>query len=197
MTRTFQLELHPVVFHRVERRAERDDRRLVVRRGPRVEAPFAAELGDAFRVCDLLAAAIDTSCAKNRCERIGLSPGLRVYRLTVVVAVEEQGRRRARHTKIAVDQRVARRLEDLGRETARREHAAEVFGIATDVGAIGGDVRDREQIDQLADDRLLMTVNPLPDNARRAFSVGVPCESSVATTTAAIGLSIDNPGVRP
>ena len=111
---------------------------------------------------DLLAAAIDARGAKNRRERVGLSPGLRVYGLAVVVAVEEERRGCTRHLQIAVDERVAGGLEDIRRKAPRREHAAKVFGIATDVGPIRSDVRDRQQVDQLVNQRLLMLDHPLP-----------------------------------
>ena len=58
---------------------------------------------------------------------------LRVDRLAVVVAVEQHRARRARNRQLAVDERIAGRLEQLGREPAPFRASAQVLGVPPDV----------------------------------------------------------------
>jgi hypothetical protein len=61
------------------------------------------------------------------------------------------------------EERVARRLEPARREAAARERPLEEFDVADDVGPIGRDVRDGEQVGQLGDDGALIRRGPRLD----------------------------------
>ena len=98
--------------------------------------------------------------AQDRRERRRLLPVLGVDRLTVVVRVEQQRPGRPGRLHLAPDQRVPRRLEDLRRQPALREHLAQAHGVLPDVLAIGGDVGDGQQIDELGDDGALVRGDP-------------------------------------
>src|SRR4029453_3739194 len=92
-------------------------------------------------------------------ERIRLLPRLHVHRLAVVVAIEEYRSRGAGDVERAINERIAARFEDLGGKSSSPEQTAQVLGVAPDVRAVGGDVGNRERLEQLTDDLFLMRVD--------------------------------------
>ena len=106
------------------------------------------------------------------------------------MTVEKQRPRRARHLQRAIDERVARRFEDLGGEPAAPEQRAQVLRIAPDVRAVRGNIGNREWLEQLADDLLLMRVAPTRSSrscgtvdSGRCASNDVPDDKSRAQLT--------------
>ena len=88
--------LRPDGFERVDRREQRDDRRLVVGRRARVDARVRA-----------------LSPRTTGVNGSGWFHFFAIDRLAVVVAVEQDGARGAGHVQRAIDERIAVRLEDL------------------------------------------------------------------------------------
>ena len=151
----------PDGLQRVERGAQRDDRRLVVGRGSRVDARLRRPYCIDPAGLSLRLAARSTGVNGSGCfQPCGID------RLAVVVTVEEQRPRRARHLQLAIDERIAGRFENLGREALARQQGAQVLGVAPDVRAVRRDVRNREQLEQLADD--LLSDAPRPTRDARA-----------------------------
>ena len=74
--------------------------------------------------------------------------------------VDEQRARGTRALELAPDQRVAGGFEQLRREPAPRQHLLQQRRVLADVFAIRGDVGDREQLHELAHDRLLIGAHP-------------------------------------
>jgi hypothetical protein len=72
------------------------------------------------------------------------------------VRVEQQRARGAGHPQLAVDERVAAGLEQFCGKPAALQHAAQVFRIPADVRTVRGDIRDRQQPDELRYDLCLM-----------------------------------------
>ena len=70
--------------------------------------------------------------------------------------VEEERAAGPGHTKLRKNKRIAAGFEDLRREAAPGEHGPQKVGVAFDVLAVGGDVGNRQQLDELADDGLLV-----------------------------------------
>jgi hypothetical protein len=75
-------------------------------------------------------------------------------------AVEKHRACGARRVQGAVDERVAGRLEDLGGETMPAQHRPQMVGVPADVRLVSGDVRDRQQLEQLGNDLFLMRADP-------------------------------------
>ena len=63
---------------------------------------------------------------------------------------------RAGNPKLSIDQRIHVGFKNLSSESAPLEHLAEIVGIPSDVRFVGGDIWDRQQCYQLAEDFLLM-----------------------------------------
>jgi hypothetical protein len=108
---------------------------------------------------------------EDRRERRRLLPLRRIDRLPVVVAVEQHRPGGARHAQLAVDERVARRLQQLGLEAAAGQQTLEVLGVTADVRAIRGDVRNRERLDELTHDGRLVRLDP-PRHRRPEIRLG-------------------------
>jgi hypothetical protein len=72
------------------------------------------------------------------------------------VHVEQHGTRGAGDFFLGVDEGVAGGFEELGGQAAALEHLLEVFGVAADVRAVGGDVGDGKESRKLGDDFLLV-----------------------------------------
>ncbi len=70
--------------------------------------------------------------------------------------VEQNRALSARDGKCGKDERVSVRLEHLDVEAAPLKQRAQQIGVASDVWAIGRDVGNREQLDELAEDLRLM-----------------------------------------
>ncbi len=105
-------------------------------------------------------APVEVAVANLRLER-GRPPLLeRVNGLHVVVAVDERGRELRVDDSLGVDGRMARRLHDLGMlEAGSAGRVGEVFGVAADVGRMGGirrDAGDAEELDELVHMALLV-----------------------------------------
>ena len=90
--------------------------------------------------------------------------------------VEKDGARRSRRPQLRKNERVAAGLEDLDREPALEKQVAQQVGVAPDVVAIGSHIRNRQQLDELADDRLLVggdkRLDGLTKLARQGESAG-------------------------
>ncbi len=65
-------------------------------------------------------------------------------------------------------------IQEAGRDPPAFEHLGDVLGIAPDVGAVGGQVRDREQLPELAQHLGLVGTDPRVDRlvARGRFGRG-------------------------
>ena len=72
------------------------------------------------------------------------------------MAVQQDGAGGTRDRQVAIDEGVAAGPEDLGAKPVAIEHGAKVGGIPLDVLDVGADVGNREQVDELGDDRALM-----------------------------------------
>ena len=197
MTRTFQVGRSDGRGERVERRADRDDRRLVVGGRARVEPPLGLEPLHVRAIGGISVPPRSTRAVRSTgVNGIGLLPRLRIDRLTVVVAVEQQRSRRPRHGELAVDERVAARLEQLRLEAARGEHAAEVLGVAPDVGTIRGDVGYRQQVDELLDDLRLVRRHPGADRGAQVASTCARVVTAGSSRTIVARMAPTS-GVRP
>ena len=72
------------------------------------------------------------------------------------MCVKQQRALRAGHQKLGEHQGVSVGFEDLGGKPAPAQHIAEHAGISPDIGAVGRDVGDGEQLHQFAHDLLLV-----------------------------------------
>jgi hypothetical protein len=149
-----QLEVHrqrhACGAERVDRPQHRDDRRLVVARGARIDPGFAAHGPGDGREGNL-AAAVGKGTVAQHGLPWGCRPILGSNRLTIVVRVKDHGARRARRIELTVyGGRASRRLEQPRANPAPLEHPHQVACIRADVDRVGREVRNREQIRQLA-----------------------------------------------
>ncbi len=126
MTRTFDDGGKPRRLQRVERGAQRDDRRLVVRRRPRVDPPVGVERVARRRGIHFGPSSIDPAGPQHGLERIRLLPRLRLYRLPVVVRVEQQRPRRARNASSPYTSGLPVVSSSSARAAAGREHPSQV-----------------------------------------------------------------------
>ena len=113
------------------------------------------------------AARVDLAVADGRLERRRLPQVQGIDRLHVVVAVEQDGRRPGRPQPVAVDDRIAGRLEqpDVLQPDAAHFVAAP-FGTAADVGFVLGqraDARDGQQRLQFVDVSVAVDVDEIDD----------------------------------
>ena len=113
------------------------------------------------------AARVDLAVAHRRLERRRLPEIERIDRLHVVVPVEEDGRRARRAEPVAVDDRVARRVDQPHVLQADAPHLLRApVGAAPDVGGVlrqRADARDREKRLQLVEVAIAIDVDEIDD----------------------------------
>ncbi len=152
------LVFRPAARIAVERGHQRHDVGLVVAGRARVDAGFRIELrsGQRNHAPVFFKRLVAQDWRKRR-----RGPFFGIERLAVVVGVENQRTGSAGSADLAEDYRV--RAEDrykLGGDSALFEHLRDEVGVALNVGAIGGDVGDREEGDELVDDGSFMLLPP-------------------------------------
>ena len=144
----------------IDRCQHRDDRSLVVARGAGVDARLVGERILRVGPGDSRCSVFHLSGTQDRLEGRRLPRRLGPDRLAVEVRIEKECPARALRAKLAVHRHgCVGGFEDASSDAALFQHPDQELGIAADVGFARRDVRQREQLPQLADDGLLMGGN--------------------------------------
>jgi hypothetical protein len=138
----------PLRIERIDRREQRDDRRLVVRGGASVDAPLGID-GALPRLERDRPAGRRVRHHNHRRERRLVRPLGRHDRLAVVMKIERERARRRRCAALHQHERRAGGRHHATSEVTMLEHRHQRVGVAADIGGVGGDVRDREQVEEL------------------------------------------------
>ena len=146
---------------RFNRGKERHDRRLVIGGRPSVHAPFRIDRvlpGVERDGASLWFVLSDDDRGKRRF----VDPLGRVHWLAVVMEVKRDRPARIRQSPFREHERRPLGGDDFGREAAPLEHARQRVGVPLDVHRVGRDIRQREEVKQLAQKRLLVLNTPGP-----------------------------------
>src|SRR5690348_3307744 len=131
-----------------------DDGRFVVSGGARVKPPIVLVAAFLLWKGNQFAAGVDGIGAQGGDEGLSTSPFFGVDGLAVIVRIKNNGALGARGVEFAEDYRATTLCggEQLDAEAARFEHLLDQVGVASDVGSVGGDVGDGEELHKFADD---------------------------------------------
>ena len=157
----------------IDRREHRDDGSLVIARGARIDSRFVGErilrVGPGYR----RGAIFHLAGAQDRLEGRRFPRRFRSDRLAVEVRVEKECLRRALGAELAVHgDWCAGSFEDAGVDAALFQHTDKELGIAADIRLARGDVRQGEELPQLADDGLLVRSDVSLGGSNRPRLVG-------------------------
>ena len=141
----------------IDRGQHRDDGPLVVAGGAGVDARLIGKRVLHIGPRDCCGAIFHLSGAQDRLEGRCLPCRLGPDRLAVEVRIEKECPPRALRAELAVHgDRCAGGFEDAGSDAALFQHPDQKLGIAADVGLARCDVRQCEELPQLADDGFLV-----------------------------------------
>ena len=144
-------------IERVEGREHGDDRALVVARRARIDARLVGQRELRLGPGNHRRAVLGAARAQHGLEGRRLPRAFRGDRLAVEMRIEKERALRARHAPLAVDGHGrAGRLEDARGNAAFFQHAHQQVRVRADVGRARRDVRQRDQLAQLADDCFLV-----------------------------------------
>ena len=127
--------------------------------GAREDAPVGIER--AGRVLPVDEPGFGQRRAHRRLEGIG-DPALLAHGLAVIMRIEENGAHGAGNFHFRKDgrRRVGRGCEDLRCEAAGLQQALDIGRVLLDIGDVGRDIGQREQIHEIEDDLFLMRLAP-------------------------------------
>ncbi len=150
---------------RIDRRKQRDNRRLVIRRRTRVNPPIVVidrpMLRAVFRKRNPLSAGFDGRIAEHRFKRFSIRPCCRIGRLPVIVRVKNHRALRFRRNQLAENHRPAPGdRQQMRFDPPRLQHLDQVCRVLLYVLRVARDVRDGKEFAQLAHDAVLV-VHPV------------------------------------
>ncbi len=149
---------------RVDRRKECHNRRLVVRRRTRVDAPIVVVRARMFvRKRNPLAARLDRVAAQHRLERLAIGPRRGINRLPIVVRIKNHRALRIRRVQFPKNHRPAPgNRQRMRLDSPRLQHFHQVRGILLNIFRIARQVRYRQKFRQLSNDAVFIVHTIVP-----------------------------------